>query len=117
MDAARGGARGPAGRRGPGRSVRPMGRRPHVQEHDASVQLGRLLPPGTLVHGKLANGSVTRKPHPAGLRGRGFGNYEDRKTRDDVRYILTYVAPSVGYERGHRSFRTFSTRILTSASS
>lgn len=30
--------------------------------------------------------------------GRGFGNYEDRKTRDDVRYILTDVAPSLGYE-------------------
>ena len=30
--------------------------------------------------------------------GRGFGNYEDRKRRDDVRYILTYVAPNVGYE-------------------
>ena len=30
--------------------------------------------------------------------GRGFGNYEDRKQRDDVRYILTYVAPYVGYE-------------------
>ena len=32
------------------------------------------------------------------LVGRGFGNYEDRKSRDDVRYILTYVAPSLGYE-------------------
>ena len=30
--------------------------------------------------------------------GRGFANYEDRKTRDDLRYILTYVAPSLGYE-------------------
>ena len=30
--------------------------------------------------------------------GRGFGNYDDRKRRDDVRYILTYVAPYVGYE-------------------
>jgi hypothetical protein len=30
--------------------------------------------------------------------GRGFGNYEDRKRRDDVRYILTYTAPRIGYE-------------------
>jgi hypothetical protein len=30
--------------------------------------------------------------------GRGFGNYADRKQRDDVRYILTYVTPYVGYE-------------------
>jgi hypothetical protein len=30
--------------------------------------------------------------------GRGFGNYEDRKHRDDVRYILTYVSPRLGYE-------------------
>ncbi len=30
--------------------------------------------------------------------GRGFGNYDDRRTRDDVRYILTYIAPSLGYE-------------------
>jgi hypothetical protein len=29
---------------------------------------------------------------------REFGNYEDRKRRDDVRYILTYIVPSVGYE-------------------
>jgi hypothetical protein len=30
--------------------------------------------------------------------GRNFGNYDDRRQRDDVRYILTYVAPCVGYE-------------------
>ena len=29
---------------------------------------------------------------------RKFGNYADRKQRDDVRYILTYVAPQIGYE-------------------
>jgi hypothetical protein len=65
---------------------------------EASQAIGRLLPPGTLVHGKLANGlSLENRIRPIFV-GRGFGNYDDRKTRDDVRYILTYVAPSVGYE-------------------
>jgi hypothetical protein len=30
--------------------------------------------------------------------GRGFGNYDDRFERDDVRYILTYELPREGYE-------------------
>src|SRR6185295_16466266 len=70
---------------------------------EASRALGRLLPPGTLVHGKLANGlSLENKIKPIFV-GRGFGNYEDRKSRDDVRYILTYVAPSLGYESQARN--------------
>jgi len=68
------------------------------RNYDASVELGRVLPPGTLVHGKLANGlSLENRIRPVFV-GHGFGNFEDRKTRDDVRYILTYVAPRVGYE-------------------
>jgi hypothetical protein len=68
------------------------------ENYEASVELGRVLPPGTLVHGKLANGlSLENRIKPIFV-GRGFGNYADRKTRDDVRYILTYIAPSVGYE-------------------
>jgi 4-amino-4-deoxy-L-arabinose transferase-like glycosyltransferase len=64
----------------------------------ASVEVGRVLPEGTLVHGKLANGlSLENRIRPIFV-GRGFGNYEDRKRRDDVRYILTYIAPSLGYE-------------------
>jgi 4-amino-4-deoxy-L-arabinose transferase-like glycosyltransferase len=64
----------------------------------ASVEVGRILPEGTLVHGKLANGlSLENRIRPIFV-GRGFGNYEDRKRRDDVRYILTYIAPSLGYE-------------------
>lgn len=64
----------------------------------ASVELGRLLPAGTLVQGKLANGlSLENQIRPVFI-GRGFGNYADRFDRDDVRYILTYVLPSVGYE-------------------
>jgi 4-amino-4-deoxy-L-arabinose transferase-like glycosyltransferase len=64
----------------------------------ASVELGTVLPPGTLVHGKLANGlSLENRIRPIFV-GRGFGNYADRKQRDDVRYILTYVVPYVGYE-------------------
>jgi 4-amino-4-deoxy-L-arabinose transferase-like glycosyltransferase len=64
----------------------------------ASIELGRTLPPGTLVHGKLANGLALENRIRPIFIGRGFGNYDDRKTRDDVRYILTYVAPSLGYE-------------------
>lgn len=64
----------------------------------ASVELGRRLPEGTLVHGKLANGLALENRIRPIFVGRGFGNYEDRKTRDDVRYILTYIAPSLGYE-------------------
>jgi hypothetical protein len=68
------------------------------KNYAASLELGRALPPGTLVHGKLANGlSLENRIRPIFV-GRGFGNYEDRKRRDDVRYILTYVAPSLGYE-------------------
>jgi 4-amino-4-deoxy-L-arabinose transferase-like glycosyltransferase len=68
------------------------------KNYAASVELGRRLPPGTLVHGKLANGlSLENRVRPIFV-GRGFGNYDDRKTRDDVRYILTYIAPSLGYE-------------------
>ena len=71
--------------------------------YEASVQVGRALPPGTLVHGKLANGlSLENRIRPIFV-GRGFGNYADRKTRDDVRYILTYVAPSLGYESQARN--------------
>jgi 4-amino-4-deoxy-L-arabinose transferase-like glycosyltransferase len=68
------------------------------KNYEASREVGRLLPEGTLVQGKLANGlSLENRIRPIFI-GRGFGNYEDRKSRDDVRYILTYIAPSLGYE-------------------
>jgi hypothetical protein len=64
----------------------------------ASVALGRLLPPGTLVQGKLANGmDLENRIRPIFI-GRGFGNYADRFDRDDVRYILTIDLPYVGEE-------------------
>jgi hypothetical protein len=68
------------------------------KNYEASLAIGRVLPPGTLVHGKLANGLSLENGIRPVFVGRGFGNYEDRKRRDDVRYILTYVAPSLGYE-------------------
>lgn len=68
------------------------------KNYEASLELGRRLPAGTLVHGKLANGLALENRIRPIFVGRGFGNYADRKTRDDVRYILTYVAPSLGYE-------------------
>ncbi len=64
----------------------------------ASVEVGRLLSAGTLVHGKLANGLALENRIRPVFVGREFGNYADRLTRDDVRYILTYVLPEVGYE-------------------
>jgi 4-amino-4-deoxy-L-arabinose transferase-like glycosyltransferase len=66
--------------------------------YTAMVELRRLLPPDTLVHGKLANGMALENRIRPIFVGRGFGNYADRTMRDDVPYILTYVAPYVGYE-------------------
>lgn len=68
------------------------------ENFEASRAIGRVLPPGTLVHGKLANGLALENRIKPVFVGREFGNYEDRRRRDDVRYILTYIAPSVGYE-------------------
>ena len=65
---------------------------------EASRALARALPSETLVHGKLANGLALENRIRPVFVGREFGNYADRKTRDDVRYILTYIEPRVGYE-------------------
>jgi hypothetical protein len=65
---------------------------------EASRALGRLLPPGTLVHGKLANGLALDNRIKPIFVGREFGNYADRLRRNDVPFILTYVAPRTGYE-------------------
>jgi hypothetical protein len=73
------------------------------KNYEASVAIGRRLAPGTLVHGKLANGLALENGIRPIFVGRGFGNYDDRKQRDDVRYILTYVSPSLGYESQARN--------------
>jgi 4-amino-4-deoxy-L-arabinose transferase-like glycosyltransferase len=68
------------------------------RNYAASIALGRVLPPGTLVQGKLANGlSLENRIRPLFI-GHEFGNYADRFRREDVRYILTYTAPEIGYE-------------------
>jgi hypothetical protein len=68
------------------------------KNYEASVELGRALPPETLVLGKLANGlSLENRIRPVFI-GHEFGNYADRKDRDDVRYILTYTTPWLGFE-------------------
>ena len=65
---------------------------------DASRLIGQVLPPDTLVQGKLANGlSLENRIRPVFI-GHEFGNYADRKRRDDVRYILTYIEPLIGFE-------------------
>jgi 4-amino-4-deoxy-L-arabinose transferase-like glycosyltransferase len=68
------------------------------KNYEASLAVGRLLPPGTLVHGKLANGLALENRIRPIFVGNGFGNYADRFARDDVRYLLTYIAPREGYE-------------------
>ena len=68
------------------------------KNYEASRAIGRALPDGTLVHGKLANGLALENRIKPVFVGHGFGNFEDRKRRDDVRYILTYIEPSPGYE-------------------
>ncbi|HPK72012.1 MAG TPA: hypothetical protein PLN93_08745, partial [Vicinamibacterales bacterium] len=60
--------------------------------------VGERLAPGTLVHGKLANGLALESRIRPVFVGREFGNYEDRLERDDIRYILTYTRPYLGYE-------------------
>jgi hypothetical protein len=65
---------------------------------EASRELGRLLPAGTPVHGKLANGLALENRIRPVFVGRNFGNYEDRLQRNDVPWLLTYVAPRTGYE-------------------
>ena len=68
------------------------------KNYDASRALGRALPPGTLVQGKLANGlALDNRIRPLFI-GHEFGNYADRKQRWDVRYILTYTNPEIGHE-------------------
>ena len=77
---------------------RPWAASRTTHNYEASIALGRLLPPGTLVQGKLANGlSLDNRIRPLFI-GNGFGNYADRLTRDDARYILTYDLPTLGYE-------------------
>jgi 4-amino-4-deoxy-L-arabinose transferase-like glycosyltransferase len=68
------------------------------KNYEASVALGTALPPGTLVQGKLANGLALENRIRPVFIGHEFGNYADRKDRWDVRYILTYTDPRIGYE-------------------
>jgi len=68
------------------------------KNYEAMLALGRALPPETLIQGKLANGlDLENRIRPIFI-GHEFGNYADRFSRDDVRYILTYIVPELGYE-------------------
>ncbi len=73
------------------------------KNYEAMVAIGQWLPPGTLVHGKLANGLALESRITPVFVGRGFGNYEDRARRPDIRYLLTYVKPTMGYESQARN--------------
>jgi len=74
-----------------------------AKNYEAMLAIGRDLPPGTVVHGKLANGMDLENRIVPLFVGRGFGNYEDRATRTDARYLLTYSQPSFGYESQARN--------------
>jgi len=65
---------------------------------EASREVGRLLPSGTLVQGKLANGLALDNGIRPLFIGPGFGNYADRFERPDAGWILTYSRPRIGYE-------------------
>ena len=68
------------------------------KNYEAMIALGRDVPPETMIQGKLANGlDLENRIRPIFI-GHAFGNYADRFTRDDVRYILTYTVPKLGYE-------------------
>ena len=79
--------------------VRRLGGRPDLRELRglAGASAGRCRP-DTLVQGKLANGLALENRIRPIFIGHEFGNYADRKERDDVRYILTYTNPRLGYE-------------------
>jgi hypothetical protein len=68
------------------------------ENYEASLALGRALPPETPIQGKLANGLALENRIRPIFIGHEFGNYADRKQRWDVRYILTYTDPEIGYE-------------------
>jgi hypothetical protein len=68
------------------------------RNYRASVALGHVLPPASLVQGKLANGMALENTIRPIFIGNGFGNYEDRLRRPDVHYLLTYDLPRIGYE-------------------
>jgi len=68
------------------------------KNYEAMLAVGRALPPGTAVQGKLANGLALENRIRPLFIGHGFGNFADRKERGDVRYILTYTDPEIGYE-------------------
>jgi hypothetical protein len=68
------------------------------ENYAASLALGRILPAGTAVQGKLANGLALENRIRPIFIGHEFGNYADRKHRWDVRYILTYTDPYIGFE-------------------
>ena len=68
------------------------------KNYQAMLALRTAVPPETPVLGKLANGLALENRIRPIFIGHEFGNYEDRKRRDDVRYILTYTSPWLGYE-------------------
>lgn len=65
---------------------------------EASREVGRLLPPGTQVLGKLANGLALENEIRPLYIGQGFGNYGDTRLLAEVPYVLSYLTPRLGFE-------------------
>ena len=78
--------------------LRAVGSHRQYTNHSASIELGRILATRHARAGQTRERHVARKQDQADLIGHGFGNYDDRLQRDDVRYILTYTSPSLGFE-------------------
>jgi 4-amino-4-deoxy-L-arabinose transferase-like glycosyltransferase len=68
------------------------------KNYAAMLALRTSVPPETPIQGKLANGLALENRIRPIFIGHGFGNYVDRTQRADVRYILTYTSPWLGYE-------------------
>lgn len=66
--------------------------------YEASRAIGRLLPPGTRVQGKLANGLALDNGIQPLFIGPGFGNFADRLSPNGVEWVLTYSRPRLGFE-------------------
>ncbi len=93
-----GAARRGAGVRRSAGTVRAMGEGPYLQELSGLGRARHRAAAGNTRARQARQRARARERIKPIFVGRGFGNYDDRLQRDDVRYILTYVAPYIGYE-------------------
>ena len=88
------------------------------QNYEASVALGRVLPPGHARPGEARQRPVAREPHPPDLHRTRLRQLRRPEVARDVRYILTYTSPEPGLrEAGNPASATCSTPIRAVTSS